>query len=364
MDNRELFEEGPKLIKCDGCSRYFEEQMLKQCRACGKSFCPECRLTHDCRETAAGREVPPVIIRSLDKRSSAGSYGAPAQTDEAHTPYHHIELTFIDADGSSIGGASLREKPSFGSSHQYDSEGRSISFNDPADVSIRSADLKRYDDAKVYGDDRYSAPAPAPQAVYPPQPQYAPPEPQYVPPQPQYVPPMPPYTPEHAAPAAAAFSQPPQQSPGFHPEEYSITQQSRATADTLAVPPKSSYYAPVIDTVPVPAEDELRCDDCGKIWKKSQLRRCKKCGAVLCPECREKHKCGKKQKETAHHAADSPVRRESGHATRPRKEHGGKKANKKLILMLVVLLIFMVALAIAIIMLVQNGGLTLPEFSV
>ncbi|HJJ38959.1 MAG TPA: hypothetical protein O0X42_02370 [Methanocorpusculum sp.] len=42
--------------------------------------------------------------------------------------------------------------------------------------------------------------------------------------------------------------------------------------------------------------DELiLCDDCGKPYLKSNLRKCRVCGAVLCPKCRRKHNCGKKE---------------------------------------------------------------------
>ena len=328
MDNRELFEEGPKLAKCDGCGRYFEEQMLKQCRACGKSFCPECRITHDCRETP--RTVPPAVIRGFDDSGSAGYSNSAAPSDGAVPPRRRVEMTFIDTDGSSIGGASLRGEPAFGSYQRYDSEGRRISFNDYGDAGIGSADLKRYDDTMVYGDDRYSAPAPAPQAVYPPQPQYAP---------------------ERASGQT-----------GAPPVFVYVAPAAPAAAPAAPVAPAAPAASPVIDTIPEPAEDELRCDDCGKIWKKSELRRCKKCGAVLCPECREKHKCGKKQKANAHNAENAPVREEPKQNRQPRKRQGGKTANKKMIVTLIVLLIFVVAIAVAAVMLVQNGSLTLPKF--
>lgn len=351
MDNRELFEEGPKLAKCDGCGRYFEEQMLKQCRACGKSFCPECRITHDCRETP--RTVPPAVIRGFDDAGSAGYSNGAAPSDGAVPPRRRVEMTFIDTDGSSIGGASLRGEPAFGSYQRYDSEGRRISFNDYGDAGIGSADLKRYDDAIVYGEDRYSAPAPAPQAVYPPQPQYAPP--------------MPPYAPERAAPAASDYYRPPQQGraaagqTGVPPVFVYVAPAAPAAAPAAPVAPTAPAAPPVIDTIPEPEDDELRCDDCGKIWKKSELRRCKKCGAVLCPECREKHKCGKKQKANAHNAENAPVREEPKQKRQPQKRQGGKTANKKMIMMLIVLLIFVVAIAVAAVMLVQNGSLTLPN---
>ena len=352
MDNRELFDNGPKLIKCEGCGRYFEEQMLKKCRVCGGYFCPECRLTHDCRETAEHSGAHHVIIRDYGDHSASTRYGESAKADAPSDTRRSTELEFIDTDGSSVGSASLRWGRSFGS-ERCGSDGRHLSFNDYAESDIGSADLRRYDDAIVYGDDRYSAPAPAPQAVYPPQPQYAPP--------------MPPYAPERAVPAASDCYRPPQQGraaagqTGVPPVFVYVAPAAPAAAPAAPVAPAAPAAPPVIDTIPEPAEDELRCDDCGKIWKKSELRRCKKCGAVLCPKCREKHKCGKKQKANAHNAENAPVRGEPKQNRQPRKRQGGKTANKKMIMMLIVLLIFVVAIAIAAVMLVQNGSLTLPN---
>ena len=46
----DLFEEdAPPVKRCDGCGRYFPENELRRCRACGEVFCKDCQKDHDCR---------------------------------------------------------------------------------------------------------------------------------------------------------------------------------------------------------------------------------------------------------------------------------------------------------------------------
>lgn len=37
--------------------------------------------------------------------------------------------------------------------------------------------------------------------------------------------------------------------------------------------------------------DEAECANCGKTFKKEELMRCKDCGDILCPACRKNHDC-------------------------------------------------------------------------
>lgn len=39
----------------------------------------------------------------------------------------------------------------------------------------------------------------------------------------------------------------------------------------------------------------MKCDDCGKLFPKSSLRRCHKCGRVVCPTCQKSHVCPPKK---------------------------------------------------------------------
>ena len=51
MNDIDLFEnDAPPVIRCSGCGRYFPENELRKCRACGEVFCKECQKIHDCRE--------------------------------------------------------------------------------------------------------------------------------------------------------------------------------------------------------------------------------------------------------------------------------------------------------------------------
>ena len=48
-------------------------------------------------------------------------------------------------------------------------------------------------------------------------------------------------------------------------------------------------------------EEQIVCDECGKSFPKSKMKRCRNCGAVLCPKCRMRHFCAgpgdKKEKD-------------------------------------------------------------------
>ena len=50
-------------------------------------------------------------------------------------------------------------------------------------------------------------------------------------------------------------------------------------------------------------EEQVCCDGCGKTFPKSKMRKCRTCGAVLCPKCRKTHVC-KETGEEAKAASD------------------------------------------------------------
>lgn len=237
MNNAELFDDGPRLLRCDGCGRYFEEPLLKRCRACGKLFCAECRTTHDCREPApeepAASSVPPVIIRGLDE--NLGSTSWEKETPQAAAPQRkYTPLTFIDDEKNSIG----------------------------------SADVRRKEEPKTFGSYEIPVPdAPGVRSAAAEQPIY-----------------QKPYAPSYN-------EQPVYQNPSVPPYSAPSKQQAPVIEHT------ETYDIPAAETTPACGPDELICDDCGTVWKKSDLRKCKKCGAVLCPNCREKHKCKKHDKK-------------------------------------------------------------------
>lgn len=43
--------------------------------------------------------------------------------------------------------------------------------------------------------------------------------------------------------------------------------------------------------------EQLVCEGCGKTYHKTELRKCRKCGAILCSKCQEEHYCKKRKKE-------------------------------------------------------------------
>lgn len=75
MDNSILFEDGPRLVRCDGCGGYFEPTDLKECRACGNKYCPECRKTHDCREPMKKPVETPQPVPSAVMITDADCFG-------------------------------------------------------------------------------------------------------------------------------------------------------------------------------------------------------------------------------------------------------------------------------------------------
>jgi len=50
----------------------------------------------------------------------------------------------------------------------------------------------------------------------------------------------------------------------------------------------------------------VKCDDCGRLFPKSSLKRCHKCGRVVCPTCQKTHVCPPK-KEWKHDGGSSVV---------------------------------------------------------
>ena len=329
MSNTELFDDGPRLLRCDGCGRYFEEPLLKRCRACGKLFCADCRTTHDCREPApeqsAASSVPPVIIRGLDE--NLGSTAWEKETPAASPQRKYTPITFLDDEQNSIGSADVRrsEEPRTYGSYQ-------IPVPDAPGARVAEAQQPMYQKPYAPSNNESSNPQPAYQE--------------------QYVPP-------YSAPSK---------------------QQAPVTEYTPV------YDIPAAETTPACGPDELICDDCGRVWKKSDLRKCKKCGAVLCPNCREKHKCKKPDKKASakksssaapaekkyadlypqaqqtaepNLAADMPDKKKKARKEKIPRNSAGKKSHKKLILIIVLAVILLAAVAVAVLM--MNG--IIPKFN-
>lgn len=55
-------------------------------------------------------------------------------------------------------------------------------------------------------------------------------------------------------------------------------------------------------------EEQIQCDICQRQFKKSQLKKCKDCGLVLCPSCRLSHNCHHNQTNESNNASYSNIR--------------------------------------------------------
>ncbi|HJJ31648.1 MAG TPA: hypothetical protein O0X97_05305 [Methanocorpusculum sp.] len=333
MDNTDLFEDGPRLLRCDGCGRYFEEPLLKRCRACGKLFCADCRTTHDCREpvpvnpagsagpaeSSVESAVPPVIIRGLDENLGSTEWkNEPAVSGQPQRKY--TPITFLDDEQNSIGSADVRRNEGPGTYGSYQ-----IPVPDAPGVKSAEAQQPMYQKPYAPSYNESSDPQPAYQEPY-----------------------VPPYT-------------------------GSSKQQAPAMEYTPV------YDIPAAETTPACGPDELICDDCGRVWKKTDLRKCKKCGAVLCPNCRDKHKCKKSGKKASaknsspaapaekkyadlypqaqqaaepNLAAGAPDKKKARKEKAPRNS-AGKKSHKKLILMVVLAVLLAAGVTVAVLM--MNG---------
>lgn len=301
MSNTALFDDGPKLMKCDGCGKYFEEPMLKKCRACGKYYCPDCRMVHDCREAS----IAPVII-------CEDSDFVPPRSDSLRRE-QYAPIEFIDTDGSSIGSASLRGRRGFGE------EPRPAPPVQPISVNISFNESPGGIRARGHPQEFDACPPP----------------------------PMPEIRGRSTARMPERDASFGNETPYIRKPDYS-PYPSYSAPDSYAEAPL--YYpeaAPAQNPLQTLRADELRCDECGRVWKKSELRKCKKCGAVLCPDCRGKHKCKKTQKKP------EPAGPVSYQVQEPHKEPAAKKerkSKKKVIAMLIVAAILIVAVIIAILM--------------
>lgn len=257
MSNSALFDDDPQLMKCDGCGNYFEESRLKKCKACGKFFCPECRKVHDCREASVSQTV---ICEIQEFAAPSCAHQESVRSVESYEHRNRAPLKFIDTDGSNIGSAAVRSDRALGSPSHSANPTRPISFNESSSCDRCGVTVGGYFAVQELHDEMGGK------------------------------------HPSQTSERDISFGNNPPYSQG--PEYHSSCPTHPAETNTGVPPHYSANAAPVENTMPVMASDELRCDGCGRIWKKSQLRKCKKCGAVLCPDCRENHKCGKTEKNS------------------------------------------------------------------
>ena len=308
-----------RLVKCDGCGRYFPASEIRRCKSCGQLFCPDCRTTHDCRTSASAyvSHPEPEPQETVQIRRAPETPREPEQQVN-----YHGGLRFIEDDAASIGSAAIGAAPA--AARPYGQMGRDSGeplIHDNMDSLERSISGEyRQPPAPQAREPYYGEPVSQPYGYQQP-PQY-PPQPQYGYQQPPQYPPQQPY----------GYQQPPQYPPqqpyGYQqPPQYPPQQPYAYQQPPMQAPPQQPVLAP----------DELVCDGCGQTFKKSQLKKCHKCGAILCPACQKKHKCNAKKKQDGEASQEKTglfgVKKEKAHK-QPKEPMS--KGKKKLLLILII----------------------------
>ncbi len=141
-------------------------------------------------------------------------------------------------------------------------------------------------------------------------------------------------------------------------------------------PPQYAYAA---SPAAVPGLDEAVCDECGKVYKKTEMRKCKKCGAVLCPKCRSKYKCkktAKKQKQPAGFRTQVELYPQAnqkpyelsiandmyGEGAASRKQPKAGRKHAKLIIIIIIGCVLIAAIVVTILMINSSDSSSLPEW--
>lgn len=306
----------PDKKRCDGCGRIFDAAKLKQCKNCGEYFCLECRKTHDCRITP-NRERRTKIILSEESQIRPRSNSVPRQSEKP--------VVTISAE--------LNEKPNAESSHMVVS---GPGTNEMPDVPMpvapsaepmhkfvpkpRTDEELRYsseilcDDCGKYYDITQMKRCIKCDALLCPRCRKT-------------------HSCRKQGPAEhSSVSKHGEQDMPEKQNTSRVTKTAYNLLDDMDLPPTSlenrrdeqttssgkeknapnnqfqlgiSLDLPEISDLVPPAtgrrpeekrhpDDEMRCERCGQLYKKTDLRRCHKCGVILCPDCRKHHRCSKK----------------------------------------------------------------------
>lgn len=248
MDNRVLFRDGPLRITCSGCGKEFYAEEIRRCRACGGYFCRECQKTHDCRIDPAERSLVPSFLSSTAPVKSDRTAGldnpvpenSPAQLPAVRSekvPYKNTGM-ILSEDEAYI--AYVREVNPFIKCESCGEEYPRSDIWVCPDCGAVLCQICRQ---------KHKCPKPEGEQ--------------------NKLLALLPFTKDKKT-AAVKSAAPALKS---------------ADADSGNVPAK----------IPTkPAVKMLTCDHCGKAYPISKLRKCKSCGAVLCPKCRLIHSCSPK----------------------------------------------------------------------
>ncbi|HJJ55107.1 MAG TPA: hypothetical protein O0X50_03370, partial [Methanocorpusculum sp.] len=156
-------------------------------------------------------------------------------------------------------------------------------------------------------------------------------------------------------------------------------------------PPQQQYQQPpqyqqaspyaYAESPRVPGPNEAVCDECGQIYPKSEMRKCKKCGAVLCPKCRGKHKCKKSSKKNTagelypeasyvHEDSSKSYAMNAGETSgkkqkkvkQPKEKKAGKKMSRRTLIIIIAVCVLVAGLIVAFLMIKAQNPSDLPEW--
>ena len=255
MTNNTLFNTNTIRVKCSGCGKLFDIAELKQCSACKELFCAECQKTHDCTaESASPKPSTPV----------PSAHAPSVHIPSAHTPSVHVPLA------SAPSAAAPSKTFLLAPQNREKDDPAPMSEDEAYSAYVRS--LNPFVECEECGES------------YPQSDMWKCPD---------------------CGMVLCQICREKHRCPRPEPEKKSILGfipffAGKKTAQT-GLQPQEKADGKKGTEVKEEEEEQIVCDGCGKSFPKSKMKRCRNCGAVLCPICRMRHFCAgpgdKKEKD-------------------------------------------------------------------
>lgn len=293
MDNRVLFRDGPLRITCSGCGKEFYADEIKRCRACGKYFCRECQKTHDCRIDPSETYVPSFLSSTVPVKSAEDYHAEETQTSandseelKSITSEESVSAALVPVNVSADETSSALIPAAHSDKVPYKNTGMYLTDDEAYSAYVR--EINPYIKCESCGEEypksdiwicpkcgavlcqicRQKHKCPKPEGEQ------------------NKLLALLPFTKEkrQTAPKAAVS----------HITSHTASHTAAASA---ALHPNGTETLSGDVSAPNPqfaAVKMLTCDHCGKMYPASKLKKCRICGAVLCPKCRVFHTCSSK----------------------------------------------------------------------